>query len=252
MKSKVFVIGLLAFTLFAFMVPENAFAQKKQKLGEKAAEELMKKIDKLSPNVKNDAQEAIKIIKRYAEDAKKNTGLGFTWPQGMAAGVKSRKLKDIFNLIDSGVDILEKVENVATAIQLTYRWNSGKETKYAKDAANLMFDTLDFASGFFIGGAYYKYAINQAKATMQIVYEYYANQKWTEFYASPGSIMNQAALARPRTGSWYTNDAYYDFAKAWFLAAYDPKMSDSLARGILLNISEYIWAMETLKNAGLL
>jgi hypothetical protein len=255
MKSKVFVIGLLAFTLFAFIVPESAFAQKKQKLGDDAAKALFEKLEK---NDNPDIKEAIKIISYYATAGKKGdtSSMGFAWPGGMAENLKSKKIKQIFSVIDAGADIYDKIGNVAEVYNLYSSWRFAKnDTKSVKKAANCMFDVLDFAAGKFAGGAYYGAAIRLAREAFTAMQEYYGNIRWTDIYSNPTSVMSQGALNNPRSGSWYTNSNYYEFARAWFCAAYDSGSSEksrTFDLGILMDISKYIWAVETLKKAGLM
>jgi hypothetical protein len=254
MKKKIIVMGMLAFALFAFVAPQNVFAQKKQKLGETAAKEVF---ERLKNNYTPGVYDALNIITRYAKAAKNGdtSATGFSWPQGMASNLRSKKIKDLFKVIDAGAGIYEKIMTLQELYDLYMSWNSTKsDPNSIKKAANLQFDTLEFVTGFLAGGAYYKAGIEAARGYVKLLHEHLGDVRWNEIYGDPegcglGSYINPKL---PKSCSWYTNDAYYDFAKAWFCAAYDPGMSLSSQKSVLMNISEYIWALEVLKTAKLL
>jgi hypothetical protein len=251
MKKIVLLVLLVTVTM------GTAFAAKKQKLGEAAAKQLLEKMNKSGVSSK-DVEDAIKIINKYAKDAKSGTGLGFSWPDGLAKDVKSKKVKQLFQLIDAGAGIIDKVSTIATAWDLAWRYNLYDSEKAAslKKLANLQFDTLDFAAGFFVGGSYYKAGIAAGKAIYAMISEHYGDIIWTNIQVNgAGSALNANKILTDYPGSMYSywqDPDYYEFARAWFCAAYDPKNTDGQNRNILMNIGEYIWALRTLQNAGLL
>ena len=72
---------IVLFVLLVTLAAGMAFAQKKQKLGEAAAKELMEKV-RNSGVPSSEVSDAIKVVTKYANDGKKGTGLAFTWPLG--------------------------------------------------------------------------------------------------------------------------------------------------------------------------
>jgi hypothetical protein len=250
---------IILFVLLVTVAMGTAFAQKKQKLGEAEAKKLLEKVSKNGNYT--DVDSAIRIVNRFAKTAKDGTGLAFSWPQGMAKDVKSKKIKQIFELIDGGANILDKMGTVAEAWDLAWKYNNyaNEKDKSFKKAANLQFDTLDFAAGMFVGGAYYKAGIKAGKALLSMYVGHLGDIRWTEIMAGglrrgTGGLTGSNMLDDYPTqiySHWQDPD-YYDFAHAWFCAAYDPKNDDGDDKLILKNIGEYIWAIKTLQKAGLL
>jgi len=233
----------------------TAFAAKKQKLGEEAAKRLLEKVNNSSVPL-SDIDDAISIMNKYAKDAKSGTGLSFSWPQGMAKNVKSKKVKQIFELIDAGAGILNKVSTIAEVVNLAWNYKNYADQKSTslKKAANLQFDTLDFAAGFFVGGSYYKAGIAAGRALYAMISEHYGDIRWKALIIGEADLLYNNRITdypNSRYSHWKDPD-YYDFAHAWFCAAYDPSNTDGQNGLILQNIGEYIWAQKTLQNAGLL
>lgn len=253
--KKSIAIGALFFVLFALMTPVEVFAQKKQKLGEAEAKKLLEKVGNANST---EVRDAINIIQRYAKDFKSGTGVTLPFPKGMAPNVKSKKLKEIFSLVDGGVGILEKINTIAEAADLAwnYKYYADSRDKSVKKAANLMFDTLDFASGLFVGGNYYKAGITAGRTLLKLYLGHLGEIRWNEIYDgayrfhAPNSAMLWDYPNQPR--AYWQDREYYEFAKAWFCAAYDPKNDDGDDALILMHCGEYIWAMKTLRKAGLL
>jgi len=110
--KKIILIALLVTVAMG-----TAFAQRKQKLGEDAAKRLLERAYN-SDVSDRDVKDAVQIISKYAKDAKNGTGLSFSWPQGMKPNVKSAKIKQLFDLLDAGTGIIDKVSTISEAWNL--------------------------------------------------------------------------------------------------------------------------------------
>jgi len=233
----------------------TAFAQKKQMLGEAAAKKLLEKVSNSDVD-SNEVNDAINIITKYAKDAKSGTGVEFGFPSGMSSAVKSTKVKQIFNLIDAGTGILDKVSTISEAWGLAKQYwlykDPDSRTKNLKKTAKLQFDTLDFAAGFFVGGAYYKAGIKAARAALQLITERAGHLRWMEIIEDPFVFQGAKRTYPKMRQTQFLDPDYAAFAEAWFCAAYDPTNTESNDLGICIKIGEYIWALKTLQRAGLL
>jgi len=173
----------------------------------------------------------------------------------MAQNVRSKKVKQIFKLIDAGAGIVDKISTISEAWDLAVRYaTSDMKADSLKKAANLKFDTLDFIAGFFAGGAYYKAGITAARAYLELLTEHYGEIRFTEIYSDESILQaNSTVTGYPQyRGAYWKDPDFYTFARAWFSAAWDPVNTYKEDRLILMNIGEYIWAVKTLQNVGLL
>jgi hypothetical protein len=118
-----------------------------------------------------------------------------------------------------------------------------------RSASNLMFDMVDFATGKFAGGAYFR-ALTAAGRTIIGAAEHRAGvTRHVWIMANRERVMSADGI---RTYHYAFDRTYYAFSRAWFASAYNTRNTDGDDRLILMDIHTYIAAMEVLRKAGLL
>ena len=240
MKKNVIAAGLLAVVLFGFLAPQGAFA-KKQKLGEDEAKKLFEYWDRSGAN-SGDRRQALTIMKTQLEAAKK----------------KSKKL---YELLEAGKPYYDLVVNLIKVYDLYSRWTVARDANNIKSAGNVMFDAIDFATGF-LPGAYYYQAITEAGRTaVKLNDRALGKIRFDERYAEwemgekKSGNRKQGVDGIPLNANafgWAYDPGYLVFAQAWFTLEWRSGMKSIEEMGILQDISKYIGALEYSKREGVL
>ena len=241
MKKNVIAVGLLAVVLFGFLAPQAAFA-KQQKLGEAEAKKLFEYWDKSGAN-SSETRQALTIMKTQLEAAKK----------------KSKKLYD---LLQGGKPYYDLVVNLIKVYDLYSRWTVARDTKNITNAGNVMFDSIEFATGFLPGAYYYKAITDAGRTALKLTNISLGKTQFADRYAEweqnpgyfTGGKYKQGVNGHPLNAfgaGWAFDPEYLTFAQAWFSLEWYSGMPRLEETGLLYKISEFIGAREHAKRAGI-
>jgi hypothetical protein len=245
MKTRGIAAGLLAVVLFAFAAPQAAFA-KKQKLGQAEALKFFDYMEKSGAD-SSEVKRALTMMKTQLEKAKKTS-------------------KQVFELLEAAQPYYETVSNLLTVVDLFGKWHAAGKgtpngTKELNKAADVMFDSIEFATGFLPGAYYYKAITQAGRAALRLQNLHFGRERYDVRYTDwemglfPAGDHKQGVNGHGLNGvgtGWAFDSDYIDFSRAWFSLAWKTGMKSSDETAILQEISRYIGAHEYAKRAGVM
>jgi hypothetical protein len=127
--------------------------------------------------------------------------------------------------------------------------NATTKTRNITNAANLTFNAIDFVSGKFTGGPYINALTNAGRKLIAEANHRNGIIRHTDIIANPDSFMNAGGQ---KMYHYALDPSWYAFSRAWFASAYNSSWGVREERLAFIDIHEYIAAIITLRNAGLL
>jgi len=181
-----------------------------------------------------------KIMTRHdaGSGSKSKDPIGKILSAGEAAANNVSKVKDI--------PYVTKILTVKDGFNLFMRWRSSKSNQTLTETSSLLFDTVDYVGGFWVGGPYIEAMTGIARNLVDSVKYSVGWNTFTRMCNDPDVNNDKYEIVFDR--------ANQDFSQRWYAAGYQkpPSMESDVDYKTLDELKDYLTALKIVKDAGLI